>query len=200
MENQEIQAKQEVNPAPARSPEMNEWELSSEPKSGKKYPPLLVENHAVIKARLEDGEYMIDIYKDLGIPRHLFELYVKDCPDLIQAKANGVEGRLDEHEKNIDRISLQLDEMEQGINPGVLMASLNASKFRLEKQGAARGYGIKIETKETGNGGMRPIFIMGDGSEEKIAEAEERVRKANEAAMEGLEIETDVYTSRKYDS
>lgn len=151
----------------------------------------LTDNHDAILAELENCVYISDLAKKYNVRWHTMSGYIHDTPDLEQAYQDGRNALIESYEKRLHELAFREQELVEtdsgdmvGQHDGKVMATnFNAVKFFLERQAADRGYGAKIETKETGfGGGLIPIIMTGDMSEEAIAEAEAKVRAANEAA------------------
>lgn len=161
----------------------------------RKWEPALVKRHAEILNLLRNGVTTRVIHAKLNVPRSAIMAYVEGHADLKEAYRDAQEDMLDLAEEVVNEIATMdcaLERTENGNFPKYdgrsLATKFNAAKLRLERLGAKRGWGAKLETNEVGNGGGRtPVIFMGQFSEEMIAEADAEVRRANEEAAKGLE-------------
>ena len=161
----------------------------------RKWNPVLVKRHKEILDLLRKGVTTRIIHTKLEVPRSAIMTYIDGHDDLKEAYRDAQEDMLDLSEEIVNEIATLDCEMEHTENGNfprydgrTLATKFNAAKLRLERLGAKRGWGQKIETNEVGNGGGRtPVIFMGQFTEEMIAESEAEVRRANEEAMKGLE-------------
>lgn len=151
--------------------------------------------HDEILGMLRNGVTVRVIHTKVGFSRTKVWRYIHETEDLLEAYKDAQEDMLDLSEEVVNEIATMDCEMESTENGSFprydgrsLATKFNAAKLRLERLGARRGWGAKLETNEVGNGGARtPVIFMGQFTEDMIAEAEAEVRRANEDAMKGLD-------------
>lgn len=161
----------------------------------RKWNPVLVEKHNEVLDLLRNGVTTRVIHTKYNVPRSAVMAYIDGHDDLKEAYRDAQEDMLDLSEEIVNEIATldcEMQHTENGNFPRydgrTLATKFNAAKLRLERLGAKRGWGQKIETNEVGNGGGRaPVIFMGSFTEEMIAEADAEVRRANEEAVKGLE-------------
>ena len=161
----------------------------------RKWNPDLVKRHDELLQLLRNGVTTRVIHTKFAMPRSAIVAYIDGHDDLKEAYRDAQEDMLDLSEEIVNEIATldcEMQHTENGNFPRydgrTLATKFNAAKLRLERLGAKRGWGQKIETNEVGNGGGRaPVIFMGSFTEEMIAEADAEVRRANEEAVKGLE-------------
>lgn len=155
----------------------------------------IAEKHNEILDMLKNGVTVRVIHTKVGFSRAKVWQYIHETEDLLDAYNDAQEDMLDLSEEVVNEIATMDCEMESTENGNFprydgrsLATKFNAAKFRLERLGAKRGWGAKLETNEVGNGGNKtPVIFMGQFTEEMIAESEAEVKRANEEAVKGLE-------------
>ena len=163
----------------------------------RQFGPKLTENHKEIAKLLRKAVPVTDLAEKFDVHRETMTAYIKANDDLKKAHESGIEALSDKYEARLHELAFREQEMGTTDNGDVfgrydgrvMATNFNAVKFWLERRASKRGWGAKLETKETGFGNRVPIIFAGEMTVEAIAAAEAKVRAANEGARDPVEEE-----------